>query len=526
MKKLPFIHPFLFALYPVFFLYANNLSEFRDQVLIAPIILVTIFAAVVYGILFAIFRKLEQSAIVSSAILVICLSYTRLLESFKDTTLNLGTIQVNAEALFLLPSILFVALVIYAVKRYRKSLRSMNTFLTLIAVILVGFSIYTSAAFEIKEDRLLKPTPKKGIASSQVKNINPNQPDIYYFIFDRYAGQKSLSDQYHFDNSQLLNFLKGKGFYVATDSTTNYPKTFLSLSSSLNMEYLDFLTEKTHGGASSDESVATPYIQNNKVLDFLKSKGYSTVNIGMWWEPTKTNPNADINYVYNNGGYFGADDFTTGFLNTTIAAPILQKIFYDPMDVSKSPFTNLHRKMIFYDLATIKTIPQLLGPKFVFMHILFPHDPFVVDKNCKPIPETITDHKVDVDNYLNQLQCANIQMEKVVDTILATSKKPPVIIIQADEGPYPMIHPLDANQSWSTTDHGAWQEKFPILNAYYFPGQSTDKLYPTITPVNSFRMLFNTYFGTNYQLLPDKNFIFKDGSNYYKFTDVTSEINR
>ena len=37
------------------------------------------------------------------------------------------------------------------------------------------------------------------------------------------------------------------------------------------------------------------------------------------------------------------------------------------------------------------------------------------------------------------------------------------------------------------------------------PGH-TDQLYPTISPVNTFRVLFNTYFGTNYPLLEDVSY--------------------
>jgi hypothetical protein len=44
----------------------------------------------------------------------------------------------------------------------------------------------------------------------------------------------------------------------------------------------------------------------------------------------------------------------------------------------------------------------------------------------------------------------------------------------------------------------------PILNALGFPGANTKVLYPTISPVNTFRMLFNLYFGAHYRLLPDE----------------------
>ena len=57
-------------------------------------------------------------------------------------------------------------------------------------------------------------------------------------------------------------------------------------------------------------------------------------------------------------------------------------------------------------------------------------------------------------------------------------------------------------------DHGLYDtNRQTILEAYYFPGNASAKLYPTISPVNSFRLIFDEYFGANYPLLPDQTYI-------------------
>ena len=66
-------------------------------------------------------------------------------------------------------------------------------------------------------------------------------------------------------------------------------------------------------------------------------------------------------------------------------------------------------------------------------------------------------------------------------------------------------------------------ERASILNAYYMPQGKTDLLYPAITPVNSFRVIFNTYFGTNYRLLPDQTY-YSPLVNPYDFIDITDKI--
>jgi hypothetical protein len=87
-------------------------------------------------------------------------------------------------------------------------------------------------------------------------------------------------------------------------------------------------------------------------------------------------------------------------------------------------------------------------------------------------------------------------MLTIISEILANSTTPPIIIIQGD--------------------HGFGEgDNFPILNAYYLPGIDPGVLYPTISPVNSFRLIFNEYFGSNLIQLPDQSF---------RVTDVTTPI--
>ena len=66
-------------------------------------------------------------------------------------------------------------------------------------------------------------------------------------------------------------------------------------------------------------------------------------------------------------------------------------------------------------------------------------------------------------------------------------------------------------------------ERMSILNAYYFPGRSYQGLYPEITPVNTFRVVLNTFFGAGLELLPDRNY-FSTWSQPYQFVDVTGSV--
>ena len=160
---------------------------------------------------------------------------------------------------------------------------------------------------------------------------------------------------------------------------------------------------------------------------------------------------------------------------------------------------------------------------FTFVHVLVPHPPFVFDAegNCrktdeisKLAPRTL---------YVDQVAYANRLMTKVVTSLLAGSGQKPIIILQADEGPFPARYEK-GDRSWREATPDELDTKSGILNADHFPDADYSELYPHVTPVNSFRLLFNKYFGAGYSLLPDRIKFFPDESNFYDFFDVTEKV--
>jgi hypothetical protein len=104
-----------------------------------------------------------------------------------------------------------------------------------------------------------------------------------------------------------------------------------------------------------------------------------------------------------------------------------------------------------------------------------------------------------IKGYVSQLQYINYKLTEVIEAILSQSERPPIIILQGDHG------------SRSTAEGFGkinFREAFPILNAYYLPNGGKKYLYEAISPVNTFRVIFNHYLGENFELLEDKSYHF------------------
>jgi len=355
-------------------------------------------------------------------------------------------------------------------------------------------------------------------------------PDIYYLVFDRYPGGQTLSDVFGFDNSEFVDYLTDRGFSVASESVANYSRTRSSLASTLNMRYINYPTEEV-GADFEDVGPMYSLIQHHEVWRILKSQGYEYVHFGSWWWPTATNEHADV--VINYGDVHGLDR------SISIPVPYLMPEFYRMPEFSRLVFKTtvlyhayvklnfmeddrrMHWRRVLYKFDKLAEMPMREGPTFVFAHMLLPHPAFVFDRDGGFVSREEAEARTRQENFVDQLVFTNSKLVELIDGILARSDVPPIIILQSDEGPYPpgTDYPWFA---WEEATDEQFKEKMRVMNAYYFPGVDTSVLYPSITPVNSFRVLFNLYFGADFELLADRCYGFRKGRpfDFFEITDV------
>jgi hypothetical protein len=242
--------------------------------------------------------------------------------------------------------------------------------------------------------------------------------------------------------------------------------------------------------------------------------GYKYEHVGSWWYGTAVDQTADDNYVY--GVY---TEFLSKFVSTT-AVPVIERLIGVAPSFDKEQWNRVH-----YQIGALREIASDPEPTFTFAHFLLPHTPYIFHADGSFVP--LGPYRPVEGAYVDQLKYANKVIQQVVTDLQAGPGAAPIIVIQSDEGPNPPA--VDQRGeilklSWARASDVQLGRKLRILNAYYLPGDSTTKPYPTITPVNTFRVILNDYFGGSLPLLPDRTYVFTDYDHPYRFEDVTDRL--
>ena len=463
-----------------------------------PLLVALTGTTVIFYLLNLLIRNPKKTALLVTFGLIVFFSYGHFYYEVRH--FMIGGVKIMRHRT-LIPSIGLTYIILsYIILRSKSDFQTLTRFFNLTMSILVGFSIFNIVAFQFRPQQFVTSIDQIDSESTSDLSSDARQtPDIYYIIPDGYAGNPVLDQFYNFDNSDFTEYLKNSGFYVAEHSFSNYVQTHLSLASSLNMKYINEDVSR-FDDQSTNPSVLWGMIRNSEVMRFLKEHDYSFVLIRSGWGPTDRNPNADI--IIKSGNY---NEFKQVLIHTTILCVIEPKIFFDDM----------YRKKVRTQFGELSKIHSARSPKFVLCHFSVPHTPFVftADGEDRAVDDLTLGQNIWMprEGYVEQLQYVSIRLSEVISEILQNSANPPVIIIQGDHGPASF-------DEWNNPSDKFVIERTSILNAYYLPGVETDSLSSSISPVNSFRLIFNSYFHSDHVLHQDKCF-FSSLDAPYRFTD-------
>jgi hypothetical protein len=503
-KELP-IHPLLFALFPVLSLYSVNVDEVSLRQVLWPMLVLLAIAILMVLLAWLVLRDLRKASVLASLALILCFACGYIVRPMNDSS---STVLTNLAKAVLVACAGILAVAAYLVWKTRRDFRKPTVLLNIVGAVMVVVPTIAVTANEMTGSGHPPATPD----APDVQLSMPETPrDIYYIILDRYPSAGALEEQHGFDNSEFLDYLSSKGFFVASESHANYAFTAYSLASSLNMMHLDRLGQEV-GEDSTDKEPLHALIQDYEVWRLLKPLGYEYIHFGSWWEPTRRNKFADINV--NRGPRLS--EFSMTLLRNTVL---------DSIGTSLGLWGNPRKaqwERVRYEFDKLADMSKRTGPTFVFAHFTVPHPDFVFDRDGSFLTPQLAAQRTTDAQYIDQLVATNKMVETLIDKLLANSEAPPIIVLQGDEGDIPWGTDWD-DASWDQVTDTELREELGILNAYYFPGKDGKTLYPSITPVNSFREVFNLYFDADVELLPDRSYIARPRQPY-AFYDVTDRL--
>jgi len=503
-SKIPF-HTLLFALYPVLALFAVNIREVSNSVIWRPLFISLTGAILLLVVTRLILRDWLKASLITSFIIILFYTYGRLYEVLKTTPL--AAMNVVRHRYLAVLFVVILALGSWLMIRTIRDFKPITGILNAIAVVLVILPGYQIASYSINTSSGEQAASNWTPSTSLISPAQPKEkPDVYYIILDTYARSDRIKAELGYDNSGFLLQLEGLGFYVASCSRSNYNNTHNSIVSSLNMSYLPKLYAE---GAKQGISIPDIWmlIKPSAVRRNFEALGYKTVAFDSGFEWTRID-DADL-YLKRGSDAYGVQfisPFEQMLMDTTplkILSDYQGKANLEKYLGGTHPQANFIGQEEFI-LDQLPQLAEISDPTFTFAHIDIPHPPYVfspdgylADPGYWSVPvKGAVDEEHFRSGYIYAVEYIDARILEIVREILSKSSTPPIIIIQGDHGYGEGVN-------------------FPILNAYFLPGIQPGTLYPTLSPVNSFRLVFNEYFGGQYTLLPDESFL---------VTDVTKPI--
>jgi hypothetical protein len=471
-------------LYFVVFHYANNVSIVS---LSSSLTMLLIFPAIGF-LMFIIYHKLfswevHQASLGAFIFILFFLTYG----SFFDWLLKIDLITVKHYSV--LPLAVIVAFSISkTIKRISSQVATkLWLILSVVVLFLIIFNLIRITPVEIRKVKLNSENSNKNksVSGNSVKTMN--YPDIYYIILDEGAGFDVIREYFNYEKiDDFVEFLDKKGFYVAEESRTNSLNTLEVMAERLNYEEYP---------GDENELFYFEKIINNRTMRHLKTKGYSFVVLnqmgGSFGYPNMPQLEADYQLESDENLSESTLGISDG-LDRMIIEPTMLKPLINKYDFPR-PVYEKHASQIFYVMDKIGNINAVDEPKFVYIHLLLPHRPFMFSADGNIIEyKNFNNWNYYLGNYIFSISVA----EKMISNIIKNSKenRMPVIILQSDHG----ARNIKKNEpDLVVLDDYPDKNRYDIINSVFIPNCNNLQLTQDLDPINIFPIVFNCLFYEN-----------------------------
>jgi len=531
-KNSKIFHPFLIAFFPIIAVYSVNIGLIQLEQFIFPTLIIVGGAFLFFLCLKYVLKNAKKAALIVTLAFIIFFSFGHVYNMLNQV--SIGDTDLGSNRILLPIFVISFGIGSFLIIRTKRALDNATSIVNTISVVFITVIVAMVGieAFGCDEC-LIQQTYSLGIFSDEIMDSpfyfedhsfsvseSDSLPNVYYIILDGYPRNDVLKKHLNFDNNEFINFLKQRGFYVAENSHSNYSLSSTSISSTMNMNYINFLADELgEDSRSYDPLLGKDFglYADNQVIKNFKSMGYKVAKIGSVPMYLHEMPLVDLSLCYKSIHLMDNRLFDT-VGRTSMIGYLIERWSED-----------MQRQII---LCAFEELPKISSyyeePVFVWSHIMIPHFPLIFGADGEPItpgssllvmnnPE-LTDSSWNIkQQFLQQLQFANKKSIKLIDKILEKEEQS-IIIIQSDHG-----SGFDTNLQDPTDDDVV--QKLSNLSAIYFPDEKhREILVDDPTNVNTFRVVFNSQFGSDYEMLEDRIYWGLHYKKPYWFKDVTSML--
>ena len=534
-KNSKIFHPFLIAFFPIIAVYSVNIGLIQLEQFIFPTLIIVGGAFLFFLCLKYVLKNAKKAALIVTLAFIIFFSFGHVYNMLNQV--SIGDTDLGSNRILLPIFVISFGIGSFLIVRTKRTLDNATSIVNTISVVFITVIIAMVGieAFGCDEC-LIQQTYSLGIFSNQIMDStlyfeehsfsvseSDSLPNVYYIILDGYPRNDVLKKHLDFDNSEFIDFLKQREFYVAENSYSNYSLSSTSIPATMNMNYINFLADELgEDSRSYDPLLGKDFglYADNQVIKNFKSMGYKVAKIGSVPMYLHEIPLADLSLCYKSIHLMDNRLFDT-VARTSMIGYFIERWSED-----------MQRQII---LCAFEELPKISSyyeePVFAWSHIMIPHFPLIFGADGEPVTpgESLlvmnnphlfegTDSSWNIkQQFLQQLQFANKKSIKLIDKILENEKQS-IIIIQSDHG-----SAFDVNLHDPTDDDV--HQRLSNINAIYFPDEKPREiLMNDPTNVNTFRIVFNSYFGSDYDILEDKIYWNLSFKKPFWFKDVTSVL--
>ncbi len=507
------IHPFVFAALPVIL----SLYDVKKLVLpeeIIPCLMVLEAATLILLIVsVAILRSITKGAIITTLMIGAFFSYRLMAYSIDAAITGVTGHPPAAIVTLAIYAVLIGVSIASATKEkwnfgkiaFELDTTRLSQGLNVLSVILLLINSASIISFEIEDEgNSQKFVTRYKSAFDTIKiNENADKPDVYYFIVDGFASNRTMRELYNVQDEELYDFLKEHGFYVVPKARSNYDRTEFSLSSTFAMQYINGIPDAL-GKDFDGLNLFCRMIQDSAVRRTFKRLGYKFVNVSSGTSAT--------DWIYVADKNIRRVPFNHFMTAVALLTPLYAIEQYVPL------MRDLLADMRLCPGSSIQEVFDIPGPKFVLIHTEIAHAPCLFDEHGNRLPLPAGQYMINWGTPAQlgaQWKFAQRMLVSWLTKVIDETHGKAVIIIQSDHGsgiPMPKI------DDW-------YNERMRILNALYLPGKNNANCYETMTPVNNFRVLFNDYFDAKLPMLPDKVWSPRLYTKPFDWSDVQDKLN-